>query len=297
MEKIRKVITAVMFLSVLLMYPVSVQAGDRDEVIEMEEIDLTTGEVSTYELPLYDDNETCDAIDGFSGEVPEPISIIGSDDRNRVTKTTRKPYRQIGMMEMHFPSKGDYVGTGFLVGKKIALTAAHNLYDSGEAASRVRFSPGRNGSSFPYGTYTVAKLHIPKKYKEATSFDEREKYDYALLEFSTDLGTSLGYFGLGGYNTQYNENTLSGTQATVVGYPGTKNGQMYRHKSTIIGFNTEKYHMNYVMDTEGGQSGSPVIKYVDGKYYVVAIHILGGSTYNTGRYVTKNIYELVNKYR
>lgn len=66
-----------MFLSVLLMYPVSVQAGDRDEVIEMEEIDLTTGEVSTYELPLYDDNEMCDAIDGFSGEVPEPISING----------------------------------------------------------------------------------------------------------------------------------------------------------------------------------------------------------------------------
>lgn len=297
MKKIRKIITEGIFLAVLLMYPISVQAADMDEVIEMEEIDLATGEVSTYELPLYDDNEACDVIDGFSGEMPEPMSIIGSDDRNHVTENTRKPYRQIGAMKVQFPDKRYCIVTGFLVGKKIALTAAHNLCDNGEIASKVQFSPGRDGSSFPYGTYTVSKLHIPKKYKEAANFDEKEKYDYALLEFSTDLGTSLGYFGLGGYNTQYNENTLTGTQATVVGYPETKNNQMYRHKSTIIGFNAEKYHMNYLMDTEPGQSGSPVIKYVDGKYYVVAIHILGGSTYNTGRYVTKNIYELVNKYR
>ena len=52
------------------------------------------------------------------------------------------------------------------------------------------------------------------------------------------------------------------------------------------------------MDTTAGQSGSPVIlPKSGGKYYVVGIHYLGGTTENSARYITKNLYELVNKYK
>ena len=47
-----------------------------------------------------------------------------------------------------------------------------------------------------------------------------------------------------------------------------------------------------------GQSGSPVILPLSGgKYYVVGIHYLGSPQENSARYITKNIFELVNKYK
>lgn len=55
--------------------------------------------------------------------------------------------------------------------------------------------------------------------------------------------------------------------------------------------------MYYDIDTTGGQSGSLVIKYDNGNYYVVGIHRANGTSSNKGRYITKNVYELVNKYQ
>ncbi|MEY8428031.1 trypsin-like peptidase domain-containing protein [Lachnospiraceae bacterium 46-15] len=162
------------------------------------------------------------------------------------------------------------VGTVFLVGKSTILTAAHCFFDGNKKVSSVTFIPGKNGSSNPYGFDESTKLHIPTKYKEAYAAnheDEKWKYDYALVELSGTPGAKLGYFALGGYNTQYSIEKLVGEKAIVIGYPTTK---MHRHKSDIIGYNSEKYQIYYTTDTTSGQSGAPVFIYtgIGNKEYI-----------------------------
>lgn len=176
-----------------------------------------------------------------------------------------------------------------MVGKSTILTAAHCFFDGNKKVSSVTFIPGKNGSSNPYGSYASTKLHIPTKYKEAYAAnqeDEKWKYDYALVELSGTPGAKLGYFALGGYNTQYSIEKLVGEKAIVIGYPTTK---MHRHKSDIIGYNSEKYQIYYTTDTSSGQSGAPVFIYTGtgAKYYIVAIH--------NGGIEGQKIYKAVNK--
>lgn len=269
----------------------------------MENQDLEDGSISVYDMPEYPENSSYLPTEGSAGTIPTPYVIIGKDDREVVTNTTRIPYRYIRKLEIRIKNSNTmYVGTGFLVGKSTILTAGHCAYISGKTITSIKFYPGKNGSSNPYGSNTVTNIHVPTKYKNAAdtgnSTDEA-KYDYALLELNSEAGSKLGYFGLGGYNTKYNIDNLTNTKATLVGYPGTPGNILYRHKATITGFNAGGYLMYYNMDSTGGQSGAPIIKYTDGKYYIIGIHNGGftdGSA-NIGRYITNNIYQLVNKYK
>lgn len=220
------------------------------ETIEIETLDLVTGETSTEILNTFPEDTPFSETSGAYGTIPEPRVIIGSDDRTIIENTKRVPYRYIGRLEVRFTTGTTMnVGTAFLVGKSTILTAAHCFFDGNKKVSGVTFIPGKNGSSNPYGSYASTKLHIPTKYKEAYAAnheDEKWKYDYALVELSGTPGAKLGYFALGGYNTQYSIEKLVGEKAIVIGYPTTK---MHRHKSDIIGYNSEKYQIYYTTDT------------------------------------------------
>lgn len=295
-RKIWFFVVCIVFLF-LNMQGMSVDA--QEEEIEIEEQDLETGKITTYMIQGCDGEILCETPEDSRGNISEPYSIIGTDDRNVVTETNRIPYRFIGKLDINYSNgkRGD--GTAFLVGKNTLLTAGHCAYEPGTTIKKIVFSPALKGNELPFGSYNISKIHVPTKYKEAANAgdnDNKEKYDYALLQLASNVGSTIGYFQLGGYNTQYNINNLTNTKATIAGYPA-EYLQMYRHKSNILGFNEGGYYMYYDIDTVGGQSGSPVIKYVDGKYYVIGIHIEGSSTYNIGRYITGNIYELVKKYK
>jgi glutamyl endopeptidase len=68
-------------------------------------------------------------------------SVIGTDNRYRITNTTSYPYRAI----THITSS---IGgcTGWLIDPDTVVTAGHCLHN-GSWASNVRVYPGRNGSS------------------------------------------------------------------------------------------------------------------------------------------------------
>ncbi len=66
--------------------------------------------------------------------------------------------------------------------------------------------------------------------------------------------------------------------------------------------NAEKYDYAILklakgMDSTGGQSGSPIYKTNNGKYYVIGIHTRGLSSRNIGRYIDKDVYNFINKYK
>lgn len=291
MQKLKRFLPFIAML--IFSVSISVYAESESNGLEIETLDLRTGEISNDFLPEYSENSAFPATQGSEGTLPAPYVIIGDDDRTIIEETTRIPYRYIGRLEIRYAgnSSSITVGTGFLVGKSTILTAAHCVYSGTQTISSITFIPGKNGSTNPYGTYTAAKIHVPTNYKEAvTAQDETNKwkYDYALIELNEDIGSQLGYFALGGYNTQYTLDELVGKQAIVVGYPGNSGGKMYRHKSDIIGYNTDEYQLYYTTDTTGGQSGSPVFIYTGtgAKYYVVGIHNGGSSSRNIGRYIT-----------
>lgn len=72
---------------------------------------------------------------------------------------------------------------------------------------------------------------------------------------------------------------------------------MYRHVAKITSFDKNGYSMYYKMDSTGGQSGSPIYKANNGNYYVIGIHTRGSSSRNIGRYIDKEVYDFINKYK
>jgi V8-like Glu-specific endopeptidase len=50
-----------------------------------------------------------------------------NDTRQKVNDPLQFPYSAIGKLSLNY-QHGQYIGTGFLVGPNIVLTAAHNVY-------------------------------------------------------------------------------------------------------------------------------------------------------------------------
>ena len=95
-------------------------------------------------------------------------------------------------------------------------------------------------------------------------------YDYGLLELNKNIGTSTGYFGM-----HWTSSSLNGKSITVAGYPGSsiKIRQLWKMNGKVASCNANKVY--YSIDTEGGQSGSPVYWYNSTYgYQGIAIHAL-----------------------
>lgn len=214
-------------------------------------------------------------------------SVIGADNRTRVTATTTRPNSAI----VHITRNGGAHCTGWLVSKDTLVTAGHCLYDVGTQQwySGLSFTPGRNASTAPYGSATATRRVIDNAY--AASGDTRQ--DWGIVKLSSPLGTSTGWFALksqtGGYE---------GTSATVRGYPGDKAfGTLWTMTGTVA--QSTPNGVCYSMDTFGGQSGSPVF---NSSNQAIAIHTMGvanhgqngcASSYNAGTRITQSLNDAI----
>lgn len=254
---------------------------------------LTTGEITVNETVTTFNKNSSGVMDAFipEGMPVEPTTreIIGPDNRVRITDTTAYPNSAICYMEMKFPNDDDlYVGTAWMYGKSVAMTAGHCVYDAdlGGWADWVRIYPGSNGGTSPYGVYYASVLHTDTKYVES----EDSNYDWGLLEFSSDIGSSTGYFG-----ASWTTSSLVGTGIVVRGYPVEKSAQMWSMSGSIAASGTFK--LSYYIDTTGGQSGSPVYKN-DGNYRCVGIHTNYHSFgYNQAERIDESLFDIMNQYR
>ena len=71
---------------------------------------------------------------------------------------------------------------------------------------------------------------------------------------------------------------------------------MYRDKRAIISF-PNNYLIATTADGTTGQEGGPMLISASNTYYALGIYNrYGNASQNHGRYITKKIYELVNKY-
>lgn len=113
-----------------------------------------------------------------------------------------------------------------------------------------------------------------------------ERSLHQILQIDEDTSAN-GWFGKG-----CSSGSIADTDVTISGYPAetaSKIGHQYTHSGTVS--SSTEYRANYSIDTEGGNSGSPVY---DENGIVWAIHTHGG---NSGARITSWLYDILqNKY-
>lgn len=209
--------------------------------------------------------------------------IIGIDDQQPVPDTSVKPYRQIVRLYLYFENYRA-VGSGTMIGPDTVLTAAHNVYHDGKWAEKVVVAPAMSGpNDFSKGLYVTKEFYMFEGYKTATD-DDRQQYDTAILKLPSAIDESIGYLNV-------SDSLSIGQHIQVGGYPSVSNhkkGYQYRMYGTVSDIDENVFH--YEVDTEGGQSGGPVL---DDQQNIVGVHVAGIGN-GSGLYV-KNEARLIKE--
>jgi glutamyl endopeptidase len=180
-------------------------------------------------------------------------SLIGVDSRVQVTATTSFPASAVAHITFRTPG-GSSGCTGWMIGADTLATAGHCVHQGGGGSfydvASYRISPGRNGSSTPFGTCSANTLFTVNGW--ATGGNER--YDYGAIKLNCEVGLRTGWFGY-----FWQSASLTGQTSIINGYPGDKPfGTQWRSTDWIRV--TEPRQLFYANDTVGGMSGSAVYR-------------------------------------
>ncbi len=222
-------------------------------------------------------------------------SIIGADDRVRVTNNEAYPWRCIASLLITASTGAQYVGTGWLVAPRMLLTAGHCVYmaDEGGWVTQIEVIPGRDGTQRPFGSA------IARDFRSVTGWtqDNDSDYDYGAIMLPEDkrYGEQLGWFGYASRTDEY----LRGLTANLSGYPGDgghppnqEQGSQWFHSRTLA--DVLPRQITYEIDTYGGQSGAPVWEMAsNGSRYGLAVHTWGTSVNNGGTRITGDVFDNV----
>lgn len=221
-------------------------------------------------------------------------SVIGTDERVRITDTAKYPYRAIASLIITARDGSEWLGTGWFISGRTLITAGHCVFikNSGVPGRdgwvrTIRVMPGRNASDMPYGSVTSSQFWSVTGWGDSGD----QNFDYGAIIISEDLGTRVGTFGYGAFS----DPTLRGQMINVTGYPGDKpSGTMWHDSRVIVSTSPTKVH--YALDTAGGQSGAPAYIIRDGKRYAVAVHAYGGVT-NSGTRISTPVFQNLRNWR
>lgn len=182
-------------------------------------------------------------------------TVIGVDERVRISDTDKLPWRMIAALSLKPkpPFTSSFIGTGWFIGPKTLLTAGHCVFsesDFGGWIGSIDVSPGRNDAKFPYGTVTATRFSAAQIWQDSPDPD----YDIGCIHLDQPLGDAVGYFKI----ASLSDKDLEGALLNVSGYPGDRGDgeQQFFHANRVL--RTSARRVFYDIDTYGGQSGSPV---------------------------------------
>lgn len=201
-----------------------------------------------------------------------PLSVLGNDDRQLRLSTTNYPWRaQVAILN---PGSTTSRCSGVLVGPRHVLTAGHCLYKNGAWFPNQKVAPGMKGIGvFPNGLKNHQWYYISNGWLE----DEDPENDFGVLILEDLASTAnLGWFG-----TQVSD----GASAWNFGYPGwwrpcaasPNPPQCSNFLYGMSGYADKEsdWFLTYTIDTQPGQSGSPVYRYNGGDRRVIGVHAYG----------------------
>lgn len=216
------------------------------------------------------------------------LAIIGRDDRFIVSNTRSWPYRLVGLLVSKPNAEGlSSICTGTVISSNSILTNAHCVYDlktgafkelDGFAPAVTRWGPQKN-VSIPYGLWEYESVTMyPDYYSNSTdqqnSFGD---YDIAVVKLKSmedgrGIGDLIGHAGM--RQTNFDSPLLQ--SATIVGYPGDKNLEMWASGRRGCDFEPISYYcVTHECDTRQGMSGSSLM---DKEGFVYGVH-WGSVTY------------------
>lgn len=216
-----------------------------------------------------------------------PQSSIGRDDRAQITETSAIPWRCICQLVVEGLYDQQVLGTGWMAGPSTVITAGHNLLskETHRKAKRIYVIPGRNGDDAPYGYYETDDFEVHQQWENAYS----EAHDLGVIWLDKPIGNKLGWFGTATYpNNQFN-NLIVNTS----GYPSDKRlGTQWYNAGRIDEVNEDT--LSYGLDTQAGQSGSPIFHYdTNDQRLVVAVHAYGFGSKNVGIRINDEVFDLL----
>jgi glutamyl endopeptidase len=214
--------------------------------------------------------------------------VIGTDDRIQITDTSIYPWRAHASLLITAADNSLWIGTGWFIGPHALATAGHVVFIYAPGTARhgwvrsIKVMPGRNGSSLPYGSVTSSDFRSVTGWTGSGD----QNYDYGVIRIPTELGNTVGWFGIG----VYSDSDLLASTGNISGYPGDKpTGTQWYHGRQIASVDSRKVY--YAIDTAGGQSGSAVYRIISGGRYGIAVHAYGGTTTNSGTRIVQPVYD------
>lgn len=188
-------------------------------------------------------------------------AVCGGDERIKVTTTTTMPYKAICKLYMKSPSgKKNYIGTGWLTHTNKLYTAGHCVYDRKEKGwmKSIIVVPGKSGKAEPYGRYYASAFTTTRGWKEKGI----PRYDMGAIKISSDVSHS-------DVLTPMLEDPVRGE---ICGYPADRDTGTFQYRMEDS-LRKAGGQFKYMLDTYGGQSGSPLLK---DRSVAVGIHNYGG---------------------
>lgn len=246
-------------------------------------------------------------INNLSAQPNLVASIYGKDDRIVVSNTTETPWDNIAKLKIQFPDGQKFIGSGAAIDSTHIITAAHNVFLKGHGGQAELNSI--SVSFEKYGTAKVSKIRILEGWTTDKNWKLNNnqwlpishKDDMALLTLDRPLENFTKSF-----DCQSNLSSFSlKTTINISGYPdnykiSSKNLVM-KNAAGIISFAEDsQLFYNQTLDTQGGQSGSPVW-YFDSDtktYKIIGIHVEGnkwikGDFYNVATQITNEKLKLL----
>ncbi|EHL7231275.1 trypsin-like peptidase domain-containing protein [Staphylococcus pseudintermedius] len=297
MKKVTKLVFIVLFLSMYTPSYVNAEEFIADDgIIESQATDISAMPGDILPMPSTEASTQSKVnfnnTDNYGDFFPHVESVIGTDERKKVTSFTSSPIKENVAIKVEWKnSEGNYEGyvaSGVMVSKDTVLTAAHVVYDEGrkKIAERITVYSGLYGNIIR-GSAKGIKTYVLKGYTSTLD----SKYDLAAIKLDTNLGSLTGSLGI--------TSTIAlGDKIATAGYPDDKTDRTnssdlkyYMWRSTGKIMNLDKYRVYYDADTSGGQSGSGVWDVKSNN--LVAIHTNGGKTFNFGTRITPQYLDYI----
>lgn len=243
-------------------------------------------------MPLPEDLE--DFIDSGAEEYGEPESVCGRDNRVRIRGTTRIPWRWVCQLIITRRDGRRSRCTGWLIAPRTVMTAGHCLYShsAGGWARRIEVIPGLDATRRPFGAEVGTSFRSVRGWTR----DRNPNYDYGAIILPRSCRfRRLGNFGFGSFSSS----TLRGMLVNNSGYPADKSfGTQWFNAGRITRVTSRR--LFYLIDTFGGQSGSPVWALMrrNGRLQRIAVGIHGyGGCPNKSVRIVKPVFNNMLSWR
>jgi len=199
-------------------------------------------------------------------ERPRLKLICGEDERMRVDARVL-PHSIICRLVISDKKNREYCGTGFFISPKCVITSGHCVFIQGNWAKSILVIPGDNGSEDrrPFGAQISHRFQSVDGWTKMNLRD----FDYGAIILPDDtLYQKVGAF----FEPKVISDVL---EVFNYGYTGeyTKPYEQWGRSGVLK--QVSMHRLYYNIDTESGESGSPILVKEGDQFKVVGIHSYG----------------------